>query len=168
MGDEKKKYQKVEEVYADRAAFDFEKLLDPYREGGQVAAPVERKLGLIIDWLINKKRYPVEVVGASILIVFWEMFNGKEFAGDGTYGSKGRELDLYLRTTCDKLLQQKLQEKVFASIAGGRMAMVSEFIKREVELKTYPRIKKIFGRKKWKAKQAEYLQMVETADHEPA
>lgn len=158
-----------DEIWAEKGAFDFEKLLEPYREGGQRDRPVKRTMGIMIDWLVNKKQYPVEVVGGAILIVFWEMFKGKEFSGDEKYGSKGRELDQYVRITCDKLLNQKLQDKVFASIAGGRMAMINEFINREVAIKTYPRIKKIFCRSKWKAMQAEYNQMVEKAkSDEPA
>lgn len=160
-------HKSAKEIWDEKSAFDFEKLLDPYREGGTPDQPVARCMGTIVDFLVNKKRYPVDVAGAAILIVFTEMFRGREFAGDGSYGSKGRELITAIRLACDRLLQNKMQDKVFASIAGGRMAMINEFIGREVELRTYPRWRKIFGRKKWRARQAEYQAMVETAGHEP-
>lgn len=160
--------KKAEEIWAEKSAFDFAKLLEPYIDGGTKEQPVKRCMGTIIDFLVNKKKYPVDVAGAAILIIFTEMFKGREFKGDGSYGSKGRELVTAIRMTCDKLLQNKMQDQVFASIAGGRMAMINEFINREVTLKTYPRLKKIFGRKKWKALQAEYQEMVEGANREPA
>ena len=162
----------VEEIWAEKDSFNFEKLLEPYSEGGQQHRPVKRTIGIILDWLINKKKYPIEVVGAAILVVFWELHKtGKSFAGDGTYGSKGRELDLYIRKTCDKLLENKLQDKVFASIAGGRMAMIQEFINREVSLKTYGWYRKISpfgGRKKWQKMKAEWQSLVEAAGNESA
>lgn len=160
--------KKAEEVWAEKSAFDFEKLLDPYREGGTKEQPVRRCMGTIVDFLVNKKKYPVDVAGAAILIVFTEMFKGKAFNGDGSYGSCGRELITAIRMACDKLLQNKMQDKVFASIAGGRMAMINEFINREVTLKTYPRWKKIARRGQWKKLQEEYQALVEQANNEPA
>lgn len=151
-------YKKTSEIWAEKSAFDFEKLLDPYREGGTQNQPVRRTMGTIIDFLVNKKKYPVDVVGAAILIVFTELFNGKQFSGDGTFGSMGRELVTYIRMTCDKLLQKKKQDEVFAAIAGGRFAYINEFIKRSVQIDTYPWWKKkIFKRKKWKQMQNDYL-----------
>lgn len=161
-------HKSAKDIWDEKSAFSFETLLDPYREGGTPDQPVQRCMGTIVDFLVNKKKYPVDVAGAGILIVFTEMFKGRAFNGDGSYGSKGRELVTAIRMTCDKLLQNKMQDKVFASIAGGRMAMIQEFINREVELKTYPRLKKIFGRKKWRAKQAEYQALIEAAGNEPA
>lgn len=162
-------YRKSEEIWDEKSAFNFEKLMDPYREGGSQTRPVKRTMGILVDWLVNKKKYPIDVAGAAILIVFTEMFKGREFAGDGTYGSKARELDTVIRMTCDKLLQNKLKNKVFASIASSRMALINEFINREVELKTYPLIKKIFCRKKWRSLQKEYQSMVDEANkNEPA
>jgi len=161
MMTEKELYDKKESE-----AFDFEKLLDPYRDGNTKEHPVRRTMGTIVDWLVNKKKYPVEVAGGAILIVFNELYKGKKFSGDGSYGSAGNDLVQYIRQACDKLLQQKMQEKVFAAIAGGRMAMINEFINREVAIKTYPRYKKIFCRKKWKAMQDEYQTMIEKANKE--
>lgn len=70
----------------------------------------------------------------------------------------------YIRLACDNLLQKQMQDKVYAAIAGGRMAMINEFIQREVTLKTYPRWRKIFTRKKWKQLQEEYQMLIESAE----
>ena len=144
--------------------FDFEKLLEPYRQGGTEKTPVRRTMGTLIDWLVNKKKYPVEVAGGALLIVFTELYKWKAFKGDGTWGSAGNELAQYIRLACDNLLQKQMQDKVYAAIAGGRMAMINEFIQREVTLKTYPRWRKIFTRKKWKQLQEEYQMLIESAE----
>ena len=71
----------------------------------------------MVNYLINKKKYPIDVAGAAILIVFTEMFNGRVFKGDGSFGSKGRELITSIRITCDRLLQNKMQDKfIYAQI----------------------------------------------------
>jgi hypothetical protein len=159
----------IQDIWDEKNAFNFDRLLEPYRQGGTESAPVTRTIGIIIDWLINKKKYPVDVVGAAIMIVFWEMHKGKEFLGkSNAWGSKGDELDNYIRVTCDHLLQNKLQDQVFASIAGGRMAMINEFINKEVLIRTYPWYKKLFLRKRWKTIKAEYERLIEGGKSEPA
>ena len=85
----------------------FEKLLKPYKDGGVEDRPVERTMGTIIDYLINKKGYPIDVVGAAIFTVFFQMDTGLVFKGDGSYGSAGRELITTIRRTCDEYSQAK-------------------------------------------------------------
>ena len=91
---------------------DFEKLLEPYRQGGpNIERKKRRTMGTITDYLLHKKKYPKEVVGASLLAVFLELQDGKEFKGDGTYGSPGRELITYLRHMCDSLNRRRLEDE---------------------------------------------------------
>ena len=117
-------YRSAEEIWAEKSRFSFDKLLEPYTEGGTVDKPVVRTIGTIFDFLINKKKYPLDVAGAALLIVFNELFEGKEFAGDGTYGSKGRELVSYIRVKCDDISQNKLKMQVFENIAGAKMEVL--------------------------------------------
>ncbi len=121
-----------EEVEERRYQFDFEKLLDPYREGGTEKEPVRRTMGTIIDYLLNKKKYPQEVVGAGILAVFMQLKNGKVFPGDGTYGSRGRELVTAIRIACDRLARKKLQADLYGQIAQGRMEEMKTFISNQM------------------------------------
>ena len=86
----------------------FEKLLNPYVKGGTKSNPVKRSMGTIIDYLINKKGYPIDIVGASIFYVFFWLNAGNEFKGDESYGSKGKELVTAIRLKCDELLKERL------------------------------------------------------------
>ena len=92
---------------------DFNELLKPYKEGGREDNPTERTIGTIMDYLINKKGYPLDIVGASIFSVFFWLDSGNEFKGDGKYGSKGRELVTSIRIKCDVLLRQRLEGETY-------------------------------------------------------
>lgn len=92
---------------------DLSKLLIPYREGGVESRPVKRTMGTIIDYLLNKKMYPMEIVGGAIFLVFNWIDNGGEFKGNGTYGSKGAELVTSIRKKCDELLKQRLEGETY-------------------------------------------------------
>jgi len=87
---------------------DFDKLLEPYRDGGTENKPVERTIGTIIDYLINKKGYPLDTVGAAIFTIFFRLDAGLVYKGDGSYGSKGRELVTSIRMLCDEYTRTKL------------------------------------------------------------
>ena len=119
-------YKSPEEIWEAKSRFSFDKLLEPYIEGGQQDQPVKRSIGTIFDYLINKKKYPLDVAGAALLIVFNELFEGKSFEGDGTYGSKGRELVTYIRIKCDEISQNKLKSQVFENIAGAKMEVLQD------------------------------------------
>ena len=95
---------------------DFEELLEPYRVGGTKQFPIRRTMGTIVDYLLNKKKYPKEIVGSAILGVFLELREGKRFEGDGSYGAPGRALVTYIRRQCDLLLNLKheAEAKAFA------------------------------------------------------
>lgn len=105
----------AQELAAERE-LNFDTILEPYREGGTKENPVTRTVGTIMDYFMNKKKYPPEIVAASVLTVFKEIKDGKEFRGDGTYGSPGREMITYIRVRCDQLLHKK-QEQEFNTFA---------------------------------------------------
>jgi hypothetical protein len=91
----------------------FETILKPYKEGGTKDRPVERTMGTMLDYFLNKKQYPLEIVGGAVFLVFNYLNSGGEFEGDGSYGSRGRELVTSIRMKCDDLLQQKLEAESY-------------------------------------------------------
>lgn len=151
--DNKKKEKPLltpEKIWEKKNQFSFEGLLKPYSEGGTVNQPVQRTIGTMVDYFINKKQYPIDVVGAAILMTFMEMKDGLQFKGDGEYGSKGRELVTYIRKRCDIVLHERLQSAVYQSIAEQRMPFIRALIDELTTLKIYPRWKKIVCFRKWK------------------
>lgn len=95
----------------------FDKLLEPYTEGGTRNSPVKRTIGTMTSKLMISHRFPPEIVGAAIYKVFWQMaHNNLEFKGDGTYGSKGRELFSCIKAQCLDLTQQQCVEKAEQTI----------------------------------------------------
>ena len=64
-----------------------------YEEGGTENQPIQRSIKTIATKLIIANKLPPDVVGAAIFKVFSHIaFNNLKFKGDGSYGSKGREL----------------------------------------------------------------------------
>lgn len=98
----------------------FDKLLEPYKEGGTENIPIERTMGTIVDYLLNKKGYPLDTVGAAIFTVFFQMDVGLVFKGDGSYGSKGRELVTAIRMKCDEYAHEKL-------VGVGNAILIEQF-----------------------------------------
>ena len=97
--------------------FDVEKLLKPYQEGGTEQSPVKRSLKTIATSLMYKNKIPVEVVGAAIFKVFDRMANNNlEFKGDGSYGSRGRELFSCIKAQCLDILEQQSVNNVKKTI----------------------------------------------------
>lgn len=92
---------------------DFNRLLKPYREGGTKEKPVERTMGTIADYLINKKRYPPDIVGGAIFMVFMWLDSGGEFEGNDKYGSKGKELVTSIRMKCDELVRKRIESEIY-------------------------------------------------------
>lgn len=136
----------AEELWAKKEEFDFTKLLEPYIEGGTKDHYVKRTMGTIIDYFINKKQYPIDVVGAAVLLVFFELKGGQVFHGDGTYGSKGRELITHIRQVCDGLLHKNLEGKFYQKIAEARAKELEEFIRTEIKIMTTPWWKRWYRR----------------------
>lgn len=119
----------LDEIYAKvKKDWDIEELIKPYRDGGTQEHPVERSSGTILDWLINKKKFPPEIAGAGLLSVLMEMKRGKRFLGDKSYGSKGREFIFYVAQRCNDFNQHKLQSEMYKTIAGARLELMDEAI----------------------------------------
>lgn len=136
-----------QQIWDKKNEFDFEKLLDPYREGGTETKPVRRTMGTLIDWLLNKKKYPIDVVGAALLKVFLELHQGKRFEGDGTYGSPGHELCLGLRTVCDEMNKVTVQNKMYQWMAQNVFMSVAKWAAEETKRQMKPWWKRIFSKK---------------------
>lgn len=87
----------------------FHRLLRPYQEGGTESNHVRRDMGTIVNYLVNKKGYPLDVVGGALFKIFMWLDAGNKFEGDGKYGSKGKELVTSIRMQCDHLMREKLE-----------------------------------------------------------
>ena len=102
----------------------FDKLLEPYKDGGVENRPVERTMGTIMDYFLNKKQYPMEIVGGAVFLVFNWLNTGGEFKGNAKYGSRGAELVTSIRMKCDDLLRQRLEGetyKAFLEMYAGEL-----------------------------------------------
>ena len=108
---------------------DFNKLLIPYNKGGTERDNVERTMGTIINYFLNKKCYPIDVVGASIFMIFMFLDAGGKFRGDGSYGSPGRELITSIRIKCDELLAIKLESITYQTFIEQFAAGLTYHIK---------------------------------------
>jgi len=105
----------------------FNTLLKPYEEGGTKSQPIKRTMSTIIDYLANKKQYPLDVIGGALFLIFIWLDNDNEFKGDGSYGSKGKELVTSIRMKCDELLQFKLEAetyKIFVEMYGKEISKI--------------------------------------------
>ena len=105
----------------------FENLLKPYAQGGTKTSPVKRSMGTIVEYLVNKKGYPIDVAGAAIFYVLFWLSAGNKFKGDGSYGSKGKELVTAMRLKCDELLKEKLtgvNHQMFVEQFAAQLAQI--------------------------------------------
>jgi len=115
----KKAARPTDEIFARLdEEWNFEKLIEPYREGGKPDVPVKRTWGTIIDWLVNKRKFPPEVVGAGIFLVWMKIKRDGHFKGDGSYGSAGEEFAHSIRIMCAQVAQEKLTTHMMTSLAG--------------------------------------------------
>lgn len=97
--------------------FNIDGLLKPYKEGGIESSPIERSISTIASKLIISNRIPSEVVGAAIFKVFHNMaYEGLEFKGDGSYGSKGRELFSCIKAQAIDMIKKESADRVVNDI----------------------------------------------------
>ena len=93
--------------------FNIDGLLKPYLEGGTQRSPVTRSLRTISNALINMEHFSPEVAGAGIWKVLAKLAAGEvEFKGDGSYGSKGKELYSCIYAQCQDVVERKAVEEV--------------------------------------------------------
>jgi hypothetical protein len=138
-------FQKLEEEW------DFEKLLEPYREGGTKSDPVRRTWGTVIDWLVNKRKFPPDIVGAAIFLVWMKIKRDGHFKGDDSYGSAGNEFVQTIRIMCASLMQQQMSKKIFSGMAGEIENKIKAAIKADFFYLT-PWFVKMFSVKYWRHK----------------
>jgi len=99
-----------------KVRFNFDKLLEPYSEGGTEQSPVTRTIGTITSKLIIAHRIPPDIVGLALFKVFWKIAEGLEFKGNGKYGSKGAELFSCIKAQCVDLTQDKCSNEVIKKV----------------------------------------------------
>ncbi len=93
--------------------FNFDKLLEPYQEGGSEESPIQRTMGTITSKLMVSYRIPPDIVGLAIYKVFYKIANeGLKFKGNGKYGSKGKELFSCIKAQCLDITQNQCADKV--------------------------------------------------------
>ncbi len=140
----------TEEVYA-KKEFNFEKLLEPYIEGGTENDPVKRTMGTILDWLIFKKKFHPKIVGAALLLTFIELKNGKVFKGDGSYGSAGSELVRSILFLCSEIAQGDTKNAFYKTIAEAKIEETGLLIEKKIG-KAFPWFLKPFSAVWWRTK----------------
>ena len=99
--------------------FDIDNLIksEGYEEGGTENQPIQRSIKTIATKLIIANKLPPDVVGAAIFKVFSHIaFNNLKFKGDGSYGSKGRELFTSIKNQAIKLTEEKSVNEVITQI----------------------------------------------------
>ena len=129
--------------------FNFDKLMEPYKEGGSADKPIERTMAMIVDWLVNRKKYSVEVAGGAILLTFMRIMKEGHFKGDGTYGSPGDSLDQNIRQAADVLNRKTLLTKTYKRLAEGRAVEMKRFML-DTTFKALPWFVKMFSVNYWK------------------
>jgi len=139
-----------EEIF-EKKEFNFEKLLEPYEEGGTENDPVKRTIGTILDWLIFKKKFPPKIVGAALLLTFIELKNGKVFKGDSSFGSAGRELVRSILMLCGEIAQGDLKGAFYKTIAEAKIEETGLLIDKKIS-KAFPWFLKPFSAVWWRTK----------------
>lgn len=138
-----------QEIYDKINEFDFDKLMEPYKEGGSEDHPVERTIAMDIDWLINRKKYSIEVAGGALLLTFMRIMKEGPFKGDGTYGSAGNEFDQNLNQAAAVLHKKALLSETYKTLAEGRAVAMKRFML-DTSARFSPWFVKMFSINYWK------------------
>lgn len=89
----------------------FDKLIEPYIEGGTPDDPIDVTIGNICHKLMVQYSIPAAVVGEAIYKVMDHIANkGLVFKGNGEYGSKGAELFSCIKTQCIDISKKKYEK----------------------------------------------------------
>lgn len=139
-----------EDVYkALEKEWDFEMLIEPYREGGTANAPVKRTWGTVIDWLMNKRKLSPESIGAAIFLVWIKIKKDGHFKGDGSYGSAGNEFVHAIRMLAAQMESNKLSSDIMKGLAGKLGEKIRVSFQNDFWIMT-PWFIKMFSVKYWK------------------
>ena len=125
---------------------DFEALMDPYREGGIMDNPVRRTWGSMIRWLVDKYKFDVDIVGAAILLVCFELKKGKKFEGTGHYGSSGHALAQYIKQTCAAIRQNRMENQVFSIMGKKLFSQIEPMIAEKIRKSITPWYNRLLGK----------------------
>ena len=140
-----------QEIFNKINELDFEKLMEPYRDGGTENKHIRRTIAMEVDWLVNRKRYPVEVAGGALLLTFMRIMKEGQFKGDGSYGSAGNEFDQNVRQAADILNRKALLSETYKTLAEGRSIAMKKFIVDiSADTSFSPWFIKMFSVKYWK------------------
>lgn len=58
------------QIWDEKKVFDFSTIIKHYSMGGTKEVPVTRTWGTVVDYLLNKKGYPPDIVGSAIMLTF--------------------------------------------------------------------------------------------------
>jgi hypothetical protein len=105
------------QIWEDKKIYDFSAIIKNYQKGGTKNVPVRRTWGTVVDYLLNKKNYPPDIVGSAIMLTFLRIKEQGHFEGDDTYGSAGREFVTSIRSNCDMLLHYQLMGEIYKAVA---------------------------------------------------
>ena len=95
----------------------FDKLIEPYKDGGMPNDPVDVTIGNICSKLMVQYGIPAEIVGGSLYLVMDHIANkGLVFDGNGKYGSKGAELFSCIKAQCVDLTEKKSEQDALNEI----------------------------------------------------
>ena len=144
-----KKELTEQEIFDKINEFNFDKLMEPYKEGGSEDKPVERTIAMDIDWLVNRKKYSVEVAGGALLLTFMRIMKEGHFKGDGTYGSKGHEFDQNLNQAAAVLQKKALLSETYKKLAEGRAVEMKRYML-DTSARFSPWFVKMFSINYWK------------------
>ncbi len=123
--------------------FNWDQLLRPYRKAGSKDHRIDRTWDLIIRWLIDKHKFEVDIVGAAIFMTALELKAGMEFKGNTEYGSKGSQLDYYIRQKCIKVREKRLEAVLFEMLGRKAFSDVEPALARKMKRKLLPWYKRI-------------------------
>lgn len=102
----------------------FDKLLEPYKQGGTEKGPVDVTIGNICSKLMINYRIPPEIVGPALYKVFNAMANkGLVFKGNHKWGSKGAELFSCIKAQCVDMTEKQSAQKAVDVIITNMSCM---------------------------------------------
>ncbi len=108
--------------------FDLAALMEPYKEGGTEENPIVRSLGGILYWLTVTKKFPADIAGGAIVIVFLKIMAEGHFKGDSTYGSAGNELDNAIFQVASDMYKEKTMTGMYKKLAQSRYLEIKRYI----------------------------------------
>lgn len=115
----------------------FDKLIEPYKQGGTEKGPVDVTIGNICSKLMVNYRIPPEIVGSALYNVFNAIANkGLVFKGNRKWGSKGAELFSCIKAQCVDMTEKKSAQDAINAIMATTSCMRNCPVRSKVLVKT--------------------------------